>query len=202
MLLNVYEDRHIHNDELHTCFVDLEKAFDSVEHWAIAQALKLLGFSDDFIEFVNNLNSDLYCDVITTHGTTNSFPATRGVRQGCSFSPLLFIVFMEPLLKWVLLDDTGYKLHNHPDITIPILAFADDLVVTANNYNNFTQILAKIQQYFDYYGVIIGKKSAYTYASPTNTTYPTPILSNNEIELIDKNSPYKYLGINLSISLN
>lgn len=204
-LLNVYEDSLENDKELHVCFIDLEKAFDSVEHWALIQVMEAFGFGDQFIRLIISLNSNVSSDVITDYGTTDKFSTTRGVRQGCPFSPLLFILFMEPLLKYIKTNSTGYTLNSHAHINVPILAFADDLAITANNYTSLTNSLNLLQTYCDYYAIKISNKSAYTYRGKSGVKYPAhkpPTLNGNTIEYLTPNQPYRYLGIHMSLTLN
>jgi Reverse transcriptase (RNA-dependent DNA polymerase) len=64
----------------------------------------------------------------------------RGLRQGCPFSPLLFIIFLEPLLKWLASKNKDYKMELGKVKThIPYTAFADDIAL----YNSRTDIMNK-----------------------------------------------------------
>ena len=179
------------------------KAFDSVEHWVIEQTMLQMGFDKNFIKFISSLNHDIH--IITEFGTTNSFPTTRGVKQGCPFSPLLFIIFIEPLLKHISENKTeGYTMECNNLINIPILAFADDLVITANNYRDLRSLLDLLENYCEHYGLKIGKKSAYTYRGKADCKHPMhkpPTLSGNIIDYVPQDMHYKYLGIHISLNL-
>ena len=71
-------------------FVVFEKAFDSVEWNFISKALELLNFGP--VE-----KNDVESAVMNAGFLSNYFKVSRGVRQGCPLSPLLFILIRNDL---------------------------------------------------------------------------------------------------------
>ena len=80
-------------------YIDFCKAYDSVEHWAIRDTLVAYGFPLRIVEVISDIYSNNTTAIRTTVGTTDPISVTRGVRQGCPLSPLLFILFVDPLLR-------------------------------------------------------------------------------------------------------
>jgi exonuclease III len=78
--------------------LDFEKAFDRVEHTFLQRVLHAFGFGDTFCNWVDAIYTNIYSSVIVNNFVSNPFLLTRGVRQGCSLSPLLFVLVLEPLL--------------------------------------------------------------------------------------------------------
>ena len=54
------------------------------------------------------LYNDIEAKVIVGGHFTNSFPITRGVKQGCSLNPLLYVLCVEPLAN-IIRDDPQIK---------------------------------------------------------------------------------------------
>ena len=82
---------------LYVCFVDFEKAFDSVDQQTIWNILSYYGVPDKFINIIRLLYEEYTCQVVHNGKLSDEFAVTTGVRQGCLLSPLLFLV----VLDWV-----------------------------------------------------------------------------------------------------
>ena len=76
-------------------FFDYQKAFDSIEWNFINMTLETFGFGNSFINFVKMLYKNANNSIINNGWVLNSFTITRGIRQGCPISALLFILSAE-----------------------------------------------------------------------------------------------------------
>ena len=104
------------------------------------------------------------CNVILPYGLSEDIKITRGVRQGCPLSPLLFILFLDPLMLQLEKTKIGYKIdENSP---IPGGAYADDMVLHTHTKRNLQKLLDYCVDYFQYVGLDISvdgrDKSVYT----------------------------------------
>ena len=80
-------------------FIDFEKAFDTLEWPFIQHALKFLNFGPNIRKWISVLYNDVESGVINGGYMTSYFRVSRGVRQGCPLSPLLFILCVEILAQ-------------------------------------------------------------------------------------------------------
>ena len=75
-------------------------------------------------------------DILVASGETEEVVIDRGTMQGDSLSPLMFIIFMEPLLRWLQPGGRGNKLACSEDKKQMLLvgshAYADDLNALSN----------------------------------------------------------------------
>jgi len=78
-------------------FIDFEKAFDSVEWKFIMNSLELINFGPSIRKWFSILYNNVETAVMNAGYMTNYFQVSRGVRQGCPLSPLLFILSVELL---------------------------------------------------------------------------------------------------------
>ena len=91
---------------IHFCFIDYAKAFDCVDHNKLWKILKETGRPDHLTCLFKNLYADQEATGRTGHGTTNWFQIGKGVRQGCIFSPCLFNLYAEYIMRNAGLEET------------------------------------------------------------------------------------------------
>ena len=104
--------------------MDSEKAFDRVELGYLFTVLKEFGFGEAFISWVQLLYAAPRASVCTNDQRSEYFPLTRGTRQGCPLSPLLFAISIEPLsialrtsqlLRGVVREGTEFRVSLYAD---------------------------------------------------------------------------------------
>ena len=76
--------------------LDQSKAFDRVSHEYLFKVLTKFGFGPQFISLVKLLYNNISSSVLVNGFISDKFPVLRSVRQGCSLSPLLYVLCMEP----------------------------------------------------------------------------------------------------------
>ena len=115
--------------------LDQEKAFDRVDWGFLLTTLRHMGFGESFIKWVNLLNTDVRSAVLINGYTSDWFRPTRGVRQGCPLSPLLYVISIEVLAA---------NIRAHPRISgirlpgllspLPVMSlYADDTTVIVSS---------------------------------------------------------------------
>ena len=85
---------HCHGERVYACFVDFRKDFDSVWHDGLLYKLLQIGVGGCFYKLIQNLYSNSSCALKIGTSQTKSFRYSRGVRQGCILSPLLFNLYV------------------------------------------------------------------------------------------------------------
>ena len=73
--------------------MDLEKAFDSLDHDFLICVLKKIGFGDNFITWIKILLNDQQSCVLNGGLTTQYFKLERGARQGDPISISFYYCF-------------------------------------------------------------------------------------------------------------
>lgn len=117
--------------------LDQEKAFDRVD-WAFMYAtLNKMGFGSSFIRWVRLFYTGVQSCVKVNGYLSPFFSLSRGVRQGCPLSPLLYVLVSEVLAANIRANPRviGLSLPNSPDPLSPISQYADDtsLVVCSDD---------------------------------------------------------------------
>ena len=72
--------------------LDIKKAFDTISYTYITQVFHAYGFGPEFTQWLHILYDNVTAKVIVNGFFTDPFDITRGVRQGCSLSPLLYVL--------------------------------------------------------------------------------------------------------------
>ena len=86
-----------HDCAVHICFVDLEKAFDSVPRDILRLLLKERGIEEQVVLLIVDIHDGTR--VVKSRGEKSSkFEVTTGVRQGCAMSPVLFNLVMDKIV--------------------------------------------------------------------------------------------------------
>lgn len=77
--------------------LDQEKAFDRVDHKFMMRVLRKFGFDPSFCGWVEIFYSIAFSRIIVNGFLSPPVHLRRGVRQGCSLSPLLYVLVSEVL---------------------------------------------------------------------------------------------------------
>ena len=84
------------------CFVDLQKAYDTVDRTLLWQVLTRIGVSPQMIAVIQQFHDGLRACVRPNGLCLDWFEVEQGLRQGCVLSPLLFNIFFAAVLNVVL----------------------------------------------------------------------------------------------------
>src|SRR5206468_9794837 len=94
---------------LYLCFVDYQKAFDTVKHDKLAEVMEKAGIPELERRLIINLYWRQHAAVRWDSEVGRQVVIERGVRQGCVISPLLFKLYSEFMIKEALENDEGIK---------------------------------------------------------------------------------------------
>lgn len=108
--------------------LDQEKAFDHVNHNFCFEVLKRFNMGERFIKWVRILYNEVYSVVNVNGYMSEPVMQKGGVRQGCPLSPLLYVIFIEPLAELVRKDKKikGVHIPGGGGEVLKISQYADD----------------------------------------------------------------------------
>ena len=85
------------------CFIDLQKAYDSVDRERLWVMFARFGVPEKMLTIIRQLHEDMRARVRTDDGEQSElFGVTQGLRQGCILSPLLFNVLFADAIHAVV----------------------------------------------------------------------------------------------------
>lgn len=88
-----------HNQSLYVVFVDFTKAFDTVGRTGLWQLLRKYGCPEKFTRMIESLHTGMTAKIKEAGETSDSFPVSNGVKQGCVLAPTLFSIFLSAMLE-------------------------------------------------------------------------------------------------------
>ena len=230
-LMNVIlaiEDATITKQNLYSLYIDFSSAFNTTDHDKQLRIMHATGYPEDAIKAVRSVYTNTTTTILTPHGKTDPIKVERGTIQGDNLSPLLFLIYIEPLLRWLHSGGRGYQygcltkeLNLQYNLSAP--AFADDLDILVNNVRDLHIQVSKVNSFNQWAGLD---------ANADKSTATAILHKDYEVGLIPKNSspcdgprirnqlegkillggkavpylppdePYKYLGVWLTLTLN
>jgi len=101
-----------------------KKAFDSIWHEGLFLQLTKCGIGGKTYDIIKSMYTNNKFAVKIDSKHTEFLPQSRGVRQGCSLSPILFNIYINELAR--ALDQSAAPGLTLLDTEVTCLLFADD----------------------------------------------------------------------------
>ena len=144
-LLRHFIDRsRFQKQPLFAAFVDLKKAYDSVQHDLLWASLRRLGVHGSMLAAVQSLYDGGTMRMKISGRAGASGTARVGVRQGCPVSPTLFGIFFDDLHARLVADCPTAGL-DCQGLSVPALFYADDVVLLSDTASGLQQLLDSMQ---------------------------------------------------------
>ena len=138
---------------LYCCYIDYQKAFDTVWQEGLWQAMRHLGYSSKTVDLLRALYGTSQSTVRVNGELTPWFTTMTGVRQGCILSPQLFNILLELVLRLAIQDEQiGAKVQGQ---YINNLRFADDIVLLAETKEDLQFLVTRVNTFSKKFGLTI-----------------------------------------------
>ena len=134
-------------ETLYVWFVDLKRAFDSVNRKEMWRALKTKGFKGNIFKVVKSLYESVKACIRINGDYTDYFDCTEGLRQYGLLSPVLFSMFVNEFTK--IIESSGLRgIQLFPNLLeIFLLLFADDIALIANTKSGLQSQLSLLSPF-------------------------------------------------------
>ena len=162
--------------------------------------MKRFNFGPIYINYVSTILNGTEASVKNAGWLSSWFGTSRGVRQGCCLSPLLFILVVECLAikirNNVNIANMTYE-DNDVNEKTKILQYADDISLFLKSINSLTLTLKEIDSFRTISGLVLNRKKSIGMWLGTDRGRPP---GGEGIRWLDENENIKVLGIYFNAS--
>src|SRR5207249_7806061 len=168
-------------------YIDIAKAFDSVDHSVLIAKLIEYGIDSRIIKIIHLFVNSRCVNIKFDNIISKTFFQNTGVPQGSSVGPLLFLIFINSIISTI-----------HP---FHVTLFADDAVIVipgkenSNIISNTNECMGRLQGWFDKHKLNINLlKTKYMYFTNKAQKLDPYHIKYKDSD-IDECLNYRYLGI-------
>ena len=172
-------------------FIDLKKAYDTVDREKMLDCLKHLGLRGRLGAFLEELYSGVECEVRVGEELSNPFEVTTGLRQGCVLSPLLFSLYINGVVEKLREAKVGVRCGEEQ---VPALLFADDMVILAEGEEELRRGMGVLEEWCSEWAIKVNADKCGVMHLRRNGVKRTTSLFSVGGERVKVVKSYKYLG--------
>ena len=201
---------------LYIAFVDLTKAFDLVSRSGLFQILVKIGCPTHLLNIIKQFHENMQGTVCYNGATSEAFPVSSGVKQGCVLAPTLFAIFFSILLQYAFKNNSeGIYIHTRADgrlfniarlkaktkirkILLRELLFADDAALISHTADGLQNLVSSFSAACKEFGLTISIKKTNIMAQDA-ASLPTITIDDCNLDAVDS---FTYLGSNISSTLS
>ena len=143
----VMKDCKKRHTNLGMAWIDYRKAYDMIPHSWILESLKMVNVADNVIEMLKRSMNNWNVNLTSSGDFLGNVNIKRGIFQGDSLSPLLFVICMIPLSRILRKVKVCYTLKNGERLNH--LLFMDDLKLFGKNENEVNSLVSTVQVFSD-----------------------------------------------------
>lgn len=131
-----------HKKKVFMAFLDIKAAYDSVPRAELWRQCQDLGVDHLTLSTLRSLFDHNSSQLVVAQKRSKPFPLPAGVLQGSVLSPLLYSIYLDPLVEKLRTMGSRIRLPLKPvSEGINALMYADDIALIANSSRNLKRIL-------------------------------------------------------------
>ena len=209
-----------HDKDLFIAFIDLTKAFDTVDRQLLWSVLLRFGCPPKFVQLVRAFHDGMTASVVAAGDCSDTFGVIAGVKQGCVLAPILFNLFVSTVITAANANidrkTDGVTLRYRYDggifnlrrfrprtktseYSVVELQYADDAALVSHSEEGLQRILDAVSAAYNDAGMVINTTKTEVLVQRAGTTEPqrAPRLSASgaDLSVVDR---FTYLGSVLS----
>ena len=200
---------------LFMCFIDLQKAYDTVDCTLLWQVLTRIGIPPQMIAAIRQFHDGMRACVRPDDGVCSDwFEVEQGLRQGCALSPLLFNIFFAAVLNVVLqrfsedpallaelvhLKEPSTSIGPEPAMdyvrrAVWSMLYADDACIVSRSPQGLAKMMEVIVEVRRAFASTVSAKKTETMCMPPTRTPRTIVLVEAAGQTYKQVQSFTYLG--------
>ena len=204
----------LYSEDLYLLFIDLTKAFDTINRPALWAILEKIGCPRHFVDLIRSFHDGMMVTVREGSEKSTPFGVTSGTKQGCVLAPTLFSIFFSLMLHIAFKDATdGVDISSRFDrglfdvnsthfraaskvelLTIRDLLFADDCALAACSQEALQRLCDSFAAASRRFGLTISIKKTETLYQPALGNMHVPPVITIDDKPLNAVENFKYLG--------
>ena len=196
ILRNITERSIEQKKELYLTFLDLTAAFDNVKRQHIWDSLYELEVPRSLVKAIKAAYKNVQGTVVIDGESSAPFKINKGIKQGDSLSPLLFIIVMDRILKSIRKTSTNLQTcigqYQLTPIKVDSLLYADDIVLISDTQQKMKKLVEIWNNEIEKMGMTLNVEKCKLLIANKQTIDPVRIqIKGQNIEEV---TAYEYLG--------
>lgn len=193
------------SSRFYTVFLDFRDAFGTLSHSVMIQSLVEINLPSVFIDIIRDIYTDSFIQVICGDQLTKPIHLGVGIKTGCPWSAVNFIIAINSWLKW--LEQCAPLDIKSPN---PIQGFADDVLIASREERVITQMLLRTDAFLQWSGLEAKNTKCavfYERRSGGNRWYkskcdklPSFSIMGKEMKVYARHDIYCYLGHKFNVA--
>jgi hypothetical protein len=177
--------------QIYAAFIDFTQAYDKVNRSMLWNHLSDMNIPSILQKAIKGLYIEDSYTLVDGEKRSNSITPTRGVRQGCPLSPLLFALFVNDVTN-CLPSLRGAKAKDNTKVSH--IMYADDLTILSNDERDMQLLLDRLGDYARRKELTanVRKSQVMVFNKPRNRIRPVFNLGGDNLETV---TDFKYLGM-------
>jgi hypothetical protein len=203
-------DRYVRKNKiLFLCFIDISKAYDSIDRETAWKTLIHRGAPSKVIRLQRDMHMHTCCSVrVPGMGLGDMFAIETGFKQGDSISPMLFNLYLDSVLTVILprlralgvrvVYNVGGVLHDRPlhSLTstefVYLLLYADDMALLSESLTDLQCMVETVHNQFQDWGLALNFDKTKVMQVGNSPHPPRDLfVSGRKIEMVES---FKYRG--------
>jgi hypothetical protein len=201
------------NMDLFMVFIDLTKAYDTVNRALLWKLLARYGIPDRLIKIIRSMHEGMKAKLNLDVGMSEKIPINNGLRQGCVKAPILFNLFFAAVmfeamrdlpegsgigvrfkLDGKLWDNRRLQSKSAREEFIRELCYADDCGLVSHTPEELQDFMTRVSEACGKYGLTISFKKTEVMKQATGDSNDDEVkieLDGKDLKVVDK---FTYLG--------